>query len=432
MRLPIPEVRVQALNSHPIRDDGDYVLYWMIAFRRVHWNFALDHAIERARELNKPLMIFEALRVGYPWACDRFHRFVMDGMAEKVDALAKAPVCYFPYVEPTADADKGLLAELAKRACVVVTDDFPCFFLPRMLASAAKKIDARLEAVDSNGLLPLRAADQTFPTAYALRRFLQKNLPAHLDHAPKAEPFAGVKLPRLKALPASITKRWPAATKQWLAKPEFLAGLPINHSVAPAAGGAAMAGGETAARLIWNEFLKKKLARYGEERNMPDQHATSRLSPYLHFGFLSTHQMFQELMAREKWSQKKLSLKCDGRRSGWWGVSPNAEGFLDQFITWREVGYNFSSHRPQEYDAYGSLPEWAQKTLAKHARDERPRPLHAERFGLSAHLRSVVERRAAPANARRRDPQLHAHAVGEKKFWSGRVRRKKRWSFCSS
>ena len=372
LALSIPEVRLQALNSKPVRKDRDYVLYWMIAFRRVHWNFTLDHAIDRAHELNKPLVIFEALRVGYPWACDRFHRFVMDGMAEKIDALAKAPVTYYPYIEPRPDADKGLLAALAKRACFIITDDFPCFFLPRMVASAAKKIDARLEAVDSNGLLPLRAAEQTFPTAYALRRFLQKNLPAHLDHAPQADPLARLKLPRLKTLPAAITKRWPPATKKWLADPASVAQLPINHTVAPATGDAALQGGEEAARAMWHTFVTKKLPRYGEDRNMPDQHATSGLSPYLHFGFLSTHQMFHELMKREKWSQKNLSLKCDGRRSGWWGVSANAEGFLDQFITWREVGYNFSSHRPTEYDSYASLPEWAQKTLAKHARDERP------------------------------------------------------------
>ena len=120
-----------------------------------------------------------------------------------------------------------------------------------MVASAAKKIDARLEAVDSNGLLPLRAAEQTFSTAYALRRFLQKNLPAHLDHAPDADPLARLKLPRLKAIPAAITRRWPPATKKWLADPASLAKLPVNHSVAPATGDAAMAGGETVARAMW-------------------------------------------------------------------------------------------------------------------------------------------------------------------------------------
>jgi deoxyribodipyrimidine photo-lyase len=288
-------------------------------------------------------------------------------MSEKFAALADAPILYCPYVEPEPDADKGLLAALAEKACVVVTDDFPCFFLPRMVASAAQKIPARLEAVDSNGLMPLRATDQVFPTAYAFRRFLQKNLPLHLDHAPHQNPLAKLDLPSLKSLPTSITKRWPAATKAWLDDPASLATLPINHSIAPAS----EKGGEAPARKLWNEFLKSKLDRYGEDRNEPGEEATSGLSPYLHFGFISSHQVFHDLAEHENWSPKKLALKADGSRSGWWGVRANAEQFLDQFITWREVGYNFSAHRPADYDSYDSLPDWARQTLAKHARDER-------------------------------------------------------------
>lgn len=44
---------------------GAYVLYWMIAARRSTWNFALDHAIARAKELGRPLVVFEPLRIGY-------------------------------------------------------------------------------------------------------------------------------------------------------------------------------------------------------------------------------------------------------------------------------------------------------------------------------------------------------------------------------
>jgi deoxyribodipyrimidine photo-lyase len=369
--LPIPDVRIATLNEHSIRDDGDYVLYWMIAFRRLHWNFALDRALELARVLNKPLIIFEPLRCNYPWACDRIHRFVIDGMAEKIGALDHAPVFYYPYVEPAPDAGKGLLAALAERACSVINDDFPCFFLPRMVNSAAKKISARVESVDSNGLLPLRATDQVFPTAYAFRRFLQKNLPDHLERIPSSDPLARLDLPRMKALPKEITKRWPAATKDWLEDSTSLAALPIHHGIGPATGDGAARGGEAAAREMWSEFLKSKLESYGENRNEPAAEATSGLSPYLHFGFMSAHQMFHDLMARENWSPKKLALRADGSRSGWWGVSANAEQFLDQFVTWREVGYNFSSHRRDDYDSYQALPDWAQKTLAKHARDER-------------------------------------------------------------
>jgi deoxyribodipyrimidine photo-lyase len=56
---------------------------------------------------------------------------------------------------------------------------------------------------------------------------------------------------------------------------------------------------------------------------------------------------------------------------GWWGLSEPAEMFLDQLVTWRELGYNFCSHRV-DYDRYESLPVWALTTLEKHAPDPRP------------------------------------------------------------
>ncbi len=49
----------------------------------------------------------------------------------------------------------------------------------------------------------------------------------------------------------------------------------------------------------------------------------------------------------------------------------DAEAFIDQLITWREIGFNMSS-RERNYDRYESLPEWALKTLAEHASDRRP------------------------------------------------------------
>jgi deoxyribodipyrimidine photo-lyase len=42
-------MRVQALNPAPVNPRGRFVLYWMGAYRRPRWNFALDRAIEWAR-----------------------------------------------------------------------------------------------------------------------------------------------------------------------------------------------------------------------------------------------------------------------------------------------------------------------------------------------------------------------------------------------
>jgi hypothetical protein len=123
----VPEIRIRSANSLPVLQRKDFVLYWMTASRRTTWNFALDRAVEWAEKLRKPLVILEALRYGYPWASDRMHRFVIDGMAENACRFEGTDVLYYPYLELAPNAGKGLLAALASRACIVVTDDFPCF-----------------------------------------------------------------------------------------------------------------------------------------------------------------------------------------------------------------------------------------------------------------------------------------------------------------
>ena len=205
----VPDIRIRAANQLTVDGRRDYVLYWMIANRRAQWNFALDRAVEWARELKKPLLIFEPLHCGYRWASDRLHRFILDGMAANRRALADHNVAYYPYVEPRPGDGQGLLEALCQRACVVVTDDFPAFFLPRMVAAAAARLDVRCEAVDASGLLPQRSTDHAFPTAYAFRRFLQRELPQHLAIIPQADPLRRAELPPPVAVEAEIMRRWP-------------------------------------------------------------------------------------------------------------------------------------------------------------------------------------------------------------------------------
>jgi deoxyribodipyrimidine photo-lyase len=65
--------------------------------------------------------------------------------------------------------------------------------------------------------------------------------------------------------------------------------------------------------------------------------------------------------------------------NGFWNLGSNAEAFMDQLMTWREIGFNMCALDP-EYDRYESLPTWAQKTLADHAKDARPYVYSLEEF----------------------------------------------------
>ena len=193
----VPPIRIRELNRNPVRTDARFVLYWMTACRRPKWNYGLQRAVEWAKRLSQPLVVLEALRCDYPWASDRLHAFILQGMRQNSAHFERVPAFYYPYVESSKGAGKGLLEALGREASVVVTDDYPAFFLPRMLDAAAVKVNVLMEAVDSNGLLPMRAAQQVFSTAFAFRRFLQRELPTHLLDPPREDPLAGLELPLL-------------------------------------------------------------------------------------------------------------------------------------------------------------------------------------------------------------------------------------------
>jgi deoxyribodipyrimidine photo-lyase len=365
---PVPEIRIRLVNQAPVEPKGGFVLYWMTAARRTERNFGLQRAVEWAVDLKKPLVLLEALRCGYPWASDRLHRFIMDGMLDNRARVKGKPALYYPYLERAQGEGKGLLESLAERACVIVTDDFPAFFLPRMLTAAGGRLPIRLEAVDSNGILPLAATDRVFLTAFSFRRFLQNHLRDHLRSVPKKDPLARVSLPPPPALPRKLTKQWPAAAVDLLkADPGGLRAFPIDHRVEPSP----IRGGAKQASAALTRFLHHRLDRYAEEGSHPDSEVTSELSPYLHFGHISSHEVFARLTRREEWSMRRLAVKATGGKAGWWRMSDGAERFLDQLITWRELGYNMCSKR-QDYAEFDSLPEWARGTLRKHAKDPRP------------------------------------------------------------
>lgn len=364
----VPSVRVRSLNAHSIRPDSQFVLYWMTAYRRTRFNFALQRAVDWSEELGKPLVILEAVRTNYRWACDRFHQFIIDGMIDNAKSIAKTNASYLSYVEPASGDGSDLVRTLGQHACLIVSDDYPCFFHPTMYDRIARKWATAVELVDSNGLMPMRATDRIFTVAHSYRRFMQKEIPSHLNAFPEEEPLKRLKVKKLQSLPANVRASWPALVEGAnTAKrtPIDLAELPIDHSVKPTGD----PGGEVEAGKVLERFLTKRLADYAEARNEPEQDGSSWLSPYLHFGAISAHEVFQKLTSKIGWDCSRLA-KPNGKMNGYWNMGENVEAFVDQLLTWREIGFNMCCHE-KNFDRYESLPEWAQVTLEEHAKDPR-------------------------------------------------------------
>ena len=344
-----------------------YVLYWMTAFRRIEDNFALDHAVNLANRLRRPLVIFEPLHCDTPWASDRFHQFVIDGMRATARRLTRSAVSYWPYVEPRAGEGGRLLDVLASQACIVVGDDHPGPVIPSLLSAAARRLDVAFEAVDSCGLLPLRAADRIYVRAFDFRRFLQRQLPQHLLDQPLRRPLARVVVQQCARPPRGVAERWPSiATDTGRIRVPRLAALPIDHTVAAVA----ESGGSQAAHATLRRFLGERLSRYTAERNFPSVDVTSGLSPYLRFGHIGPHAILRALAKREQWQVSDLSARVTGKVRNFWNMSEESEAFLDQCVTWRELGFNMAWQR-SDTASYAAQPEWARRTLEKHRTDPR-------------------------------------------------------------
>jgi len=227
----------------------------------------------------------------------------------------------------------------------------------------------RLQTVDSNGVYPLWATDRVFTVAHSFRRHLQKEITPFLLETPRPEPLAASRLPKLAELPAEVLRQWPAAALDRFERPDAdLGAFPIDHGVASTG----LRGGAVAASAALKRFVDERLPLYATTRNEPEQEVASGLSPYLHFGHISAHELFAAVMKRDAWTPARLTVKPHGKAQGWWQASPEVESFLEELLVWREIGYNFSAHRPRDYHRYESLPGWVLETLEKHSIDKRP------------------------------------------------------------
>ena len=97
--------------------------------------------------------------------------------------------------------------------------------------------------------------------------------------------------------------------------------------------------------------MDRRLADYPEARNHPEEHGTSQLSPYLHFGHIGPLTIARAVQLSSAPARAK-------------------EAFLEQVIVRRELAINFVRFNP-DYDSMECLEPWARRSLSEHACDRR-------------------------------------------------------------
>jgi deoxyribodipyrimidine photo-lyase len=403
--------RIRRANDRPPNTKGKYVLYWAQMFRRLHSNHALDRALALAAEYQKPLVVYEGLKLNYPWASARHHTFILQGMRDNARAAKDLGLAYWPFVETPEDSGRRLVRHLAADAVCVVTDDYPAYIVPAQNRSLAANCAAPVILVDGNSVVPLSRLGAAVGAAAHLRPRIHKLFAEAWEHRAARQP----------KVPKSAQSKLEPPFTPWDAKrnvAKFVAALPIDQTV-PAVPG--VEGGAVAGRAALDAFVSEKLASYAEGRNQPDapeRNAASRLSPYLHYGHLGIQEVGEAVLG-SKWTPKLINPKTRNK-DDFFCRDPNVNSFLDEAITWRDLGYHWHfvrvvgsgaeagpgrnvswSPRPatditlfnfetMDFTPGGErtldvvLPDWAAATLRKHRTDRRQHRYDLAEFEAAA------------------------------------------------
>jgi deoxyribodipyrimidine photo-lyase len=350
MRLFIVTMTLVArqLNTARLRPGADYVLYWSQMNRRVDSNPALVFAADLANERDLRLLFYEGLTCSYPYASDRFHRFILEGVAETEARLRKLGIGYTFYLRRTSADPDDILYRLAARAAAVVTDDYPTFVAARHNPSVAAKIEVPFYAVDASCIVPMARFEKREYAAYTIRPKIHKLLPEYL----KPVPLIAMRKPFREAATEFHTEVTITDID------DLVASCEIDHSVPPSA---SIQGGRRAAERQLANFLQHKLRLYARHSNEPSAHATSGLSPYLHFGHIASLEI--ALAAQAHARDHKLI----------------ATEFLEQLIVRRELAFNFARLAPR-LDSLEALPDWVRATMRRHSHDRRDPVYDREQF----------------------------------------------------
>jgi len=321
--------RVRMLREAEIRPAP--IVYWMGREQRVRDNWALLFAQSKALDLKAPLLVVFCLTPRFLEAAWRQYAFMLQGLKGVERDLRELAVPFHVLAGPPESEIPSFVR--ARKAGFVVTDFDPLRIKRSWRGEVARGLSVPLAVVDSRNIIPCWAASQKQEyAAHTLRRKVARLLPGYVETvpAPKRHPFGGGG--------QSQPVRWDALEKS----------LQVDRSVAPVDRPEA---GEKAARKRLQVFLREGLARYAAERNDPNAGLQSGLSPYLHFGQLSSLRAALEVLGSGAPMESK-------------------EAFLEELITRRELADNYCWYNPH-YDDPRGFPAWAVKTLEEHGRDPR-------------------------------------------------------------
>ncbi len=328
--------RIKTIRSGPFQGKG--VLYWMQRDKRVDDNWALISSQYIALKNKVPLYVCFQYVGEYKESNIRHYDFLFKGLKETASALKEKNISFILL--------KGLAGDVipkfihSKKIGTLIVDYSPLKIYKNRIKIIQNKIHIPFFQVDAHNVIPVwKVSDKKEFAAHTLRKKIYKNIHEFLTEFPKVSHHPYGEIAEAKFELNSIIKN-----------------LKIDHSVKPVN---RIKSGESFAKDRLKS-LSKSFTDYEKYRNDPTKNALSNLSPYFHYGHLSSQRAILEM--------KNYNLPQSVK-----------EAFIEQALVRKELADNFCEYE-NNYDHFEGFHPWAQKTLNEHRNDEREYVYPKEQF----------------------------------------------------
>lgn len=318
--------------------------------QRVADNHALLAAQEKALELKVGLVVVFNFFTPNGVRAYEHAAFMLAGLKEVASSLESLSI---PFVMTHADFSTPLEQALKEIQPSALYFDFSPLKGPRTLAKhLAKSIGTSTYVVDTHNIIPVWvASDKQEYAAHTFRRKVHKYLETYVTTAAKITQHPHP----AKDLPESMT---------FDEAEQFIQTYPkrgIELRFTP---------GEKAAKKQLDTFIDQRLEKYALQRNNIAQDYQTGLSPYLHFGQLSSLRVALDVLSHTN----EIPLLFNEARMASPGTIPSAadgmNALFEEMIVRKELSDNFCLYA-KSYTNFEAVPNWAAATLEKHRDDMR-------------------------------------------------------------
>ena len=320
--------RIQVLKN--IKYEGGTIVYWMQRDKRSVDNWALLYAQEISQKNNSPLHVCFSLNGNFPNSNIRQYGFMLKGLKETAMKLKERNIG-FSIIRGNAVYS---IPEFIERNNIgfLITDFSPLRVYKKRTQKVAQAIKIPYHIVDANNIIPVWETSQKQEyAAHTVRPKVHKKLDEFLtDYYPllKQDHSSNIK---------SSDFNYSAIIDQ----------ISVDKTVNEADW---IYPGEESALKSFNIFKDQKLEGYDLNRNDPNSDSLSKLSPFIHFGQISTQRIALDTIKSSHLQAKDV--------------------FIEQLVVRKELAENFC-HYNKNYDSFLGFTDWAKKTLNEHRKDKR-------------------------------------------------------------